>query len=68
MKNLVGITTVEQGKLIRFKSSSDVYRVLETGYFITVKNMYSDKVSTIKHYTNKGSKSLERTVEVVQFY
>lgn len=68
MKNLVAIRTVEVGKLIKFKGSSDVYKVLESGYFVTLKNMYTEKEMTVKHYTNKGTKSLERTVEVVKFY
>ena len=57
-----------QGQLVKFKNNSDVYRVQEVGLFITLKNMYTEKIMTLRPYTMKGGKMHSRTIEVVKFY
>ena len=65
------MTTLAQtteGQLVKFKSNSDVYKVISVSYFITLLNMYTNKKVTMKPYTMKGGKMHDRKIEVVRFY
>lgn len=62
------LENTSEGQLVKFRSNSDVYRVQEVGLFITLKNMYTDKIITLRPFTMKGGKMHSRKVEVVMFY
>ena len=68
MKTQIKLENTTEGQLVKFKNNSDVYRVESNSYFVTLKNMYTDKVMVIKPYTMKGGKMHSRTIEVVNFY
>ena len=67
-RDMTNLENTTQGQLVKFKSNSDVYRVEEVGYFITLKNMYTEKIMTLRPYTMKGGKMHSRKVEIVRFY
>jgi hypothetical protein len=68
MNTQVKLSETKEGSLIRFSKKSDVYKVINSGFHFTLKNMLTEKVSIFKPYTIKGGRMYDRKVEIVDFY
>ena len=65
---MILLKNTREGNLVKFSKNSDVYKVLEVGHFIKLKNMYTDKTLSVKSYTNKNNNIHDRKVLLVDFY
>ena len=67
-KDMILLKNTREGNLVKFNKNSDVYEVLEVGYFIKLKNIYTNKLLTVKSYTKKNNAFHDRKVLLVNFY
>ena len=67
-KDMILLKNTKEGNLVKFNKNSDVYKVLEIGYFIKLKNMYTNKLINVKSYTKKNNTLHDRKVILVNFY
>lgn len=67
-KDMILLKNTREGNLVKFNKNSDVYEVLEVGCFIRLKNMYTNKLLTVKSYTKKNNAFHDRKVLLVNFY
>ena len=56
------------GNLVKLNRNSDVYKVLQVGYFIKLQSLYTNKVSNFKSYTKKNNSFYDRKVIIVNNY
>ena len=67
-KDMILLKNTRVGNLVKLSKSSDVYKVLEVGYFIKLKNLYTNKVVNFKSYTKKNDCFHDRKAFLVDFY
>ena len=56
------------GNLVKLNRNSDVYKVLEVGYFIKLQNLYTNKVTNFKSYTIKNNSFYDRKAILTNHY
>ena len=67
-RDMTLLKNTREGNLVKFNKTSDVYKVLQIGYFIKLQNMYTNKLLTVKSYTKKNNTFYDRKVILVNFY
>ena len=67
-KDIILLKNTREGNLVKFNKNSDVYKVLEVGHLIKLKNMYNNKIYTMSDYTKRNNTFYDRKVFLVNFY